>query len=62
MLAVCSEKRLAAFPDVPTVQEKLGFPFNVSTWNMIFAPAGTPRPIVDKLNATINEAIEEVRS
>jgi len=58
VLAVCSEKRLAAFPDVPTVQEKLGFPFNVSTWNMIFAPAGTPRPIVDKLNATINEAIK----
>ena len=47
----------APLPDVPTVQEKLGFPFNVSTWNMIFAPAGTPRPIVDKLNATINEAI-----
>ena len=58
MLAVCAEKRLTSLPDVPTVQEKLGFPFNVSTWNMIFAPAGTPRPIVDKLNAAINEAIK----
>ncbi len=57
VLAVCAEKRLPSLPDVPTVQEKLGFPFNVSTWNMIFAPAGTPKPIVDKLNATINEAI-----
>jgi tripartite-type tricarboxylate transporter receptor subunit TctC len=57
VLAVCAEKRLPSLPDVPTVQEKLGFPFNVSTWNMIFAPAGTPRPIVDKLNAAINEAI-----
>jgi tripartite-type tricarboxylate transporter receptor subunit TctC len=58
VLAVCAEKRLPSLPDVPTVQEKLGFPFNVSTWNMIFAPAGTPKPIVDKLNATINEAIK----
>jgi len=57
VLAVCAEKRLPSFPNVPTVQEKLGFPFNVSTWNMIFAPAGTPRPIVDRLNATVNEVI-----
>ena len=57
VLAVCADKRLPSLPDVPTVQEKLGFPFNVSTWNMIFAPAGTPRLIVDKLNATVNEAI-----
>ena len=34
VLAVCAEKRLPALPDVPTVQEKLGFPFNVSTWNI----------------------------
>jgi tripartite-type tricarboxylate transporter receptor subunit TctC len=58
VLAVCAEKRLPSLPNVPTVQERLGFPFNVSTWNMVFAPAGTPRPIVDKLNATINEAIK----
>jgi tripartite-type tricarboxylate transporter receptor subunit TctC len=57
VLAVCAEKRLPSLPDVPTVQEKLGFPFNVSTWNIIFAPAGTPKPIVDKLNAAINQAI-----
>ncbi|MBI2737122.1 MAG: tripartite tricarboxylate transporter substrate binding protein [Rhodospirillales bacterium] len=58
VLAVCAEKRLSSLPSVPTVEEKLGFPFNVSTWNMIFAPAGTPRPIVDRLNAIINEAIQ----
>lgn len=58
VLAVCAEKRLPSMPNVPTVEEKLGFPFNVSTWNMIFAPAGTPRPIVDRLNAIINEAIK----
>jgi tripartite-type tricarboxylate transporter receptor subunit TctC len=57
VLAVCADKRLPSLPDVPTVQEKLGFPFNVSTWNTVFAPAGTPRPIVDRLNATINETI-----
>lgn len=57
VLAVCAEKRLPSLPNAPTVQEALGFPFNVSTWNTVFAPAKTPRPIIDKLNATINEAI-----
>lgn len=57
VLAVCAEKRLPSLPSAPTVQEALGFPFNVSTWNTVFAPARTPRPIIDKLNATINEAI-----
>ena len=44
-------------PGVPTVKEKAGFPIEVVTWNLVFAPAGTPRPIVDRLNAAINQAI-----
>lgn len=58
LLGIGTETRLAALPDVPTVQEKAGFPFTVITWNLIFAPAGTPKPVVDKLNAAINKALK----
>ena len=42
ILAVCTDQRMAALPDVPTVKEKTGFPLEVVTWYLIFAPAGTP--------------------
>lgn len=58
ILAVCDTKRAASMPDVPTVQERTGIPIEVVTWNLIFAPAGTPRPIVDRLNAAINRAVK----
>ena len=58
ILAVCTNERVAAMPDVPTVKEKTGFALDVSTWYLIFAPPGTPPPIVDKLNAAINQAIK----
>ena len=58
ILAVCDTKRAASMPDVPTVQERTGIAIEVVTWNLIFAPAGTPRPIVDRLNAAINQAIK----
>ena len=58
LLAVATPQRVAAMPDVPTVQEKAGFPFEVVTWNTVFAPGGTPRPIVDKLNAAVNKALQ----
>ncbi len=52
-LAVTSEKRVPALPDVPTMVES-GLPgFVVTPWWGIFAPAGTPKPIVDKLNHDI---------
>jgi tripartite-type tricarboxylate transporter receptor subunit TctC len=52
-LAVTSEKRVAALPDVPTMVES-GLPgFVVTPWWGIFAPARTPKPIVDKLNHDI---------
>ena len=48
-IAVTSAKRSAAAPDVPTVAES-GVPgYQYSTWYGLFAPAGTPRPIVDRL-------------
>ena len=52
-LAVTSERRVAALPDVPTMVES-GLPgFVVTPWWGVFAPAGTPRPVVDRLNRDI---------
>lgn len=56
-LAVTSAKRSAAAPDIPTVAES-GVPgFEASSWNGVIVPAGTPRQIVDKLNAEILRAL-----
>jgi tripartite-type tricarboxylate transporter receptor subunit TctC len=52
-LAVTTPKRLSASPDIPTVAES-GMPgFEAVSWGGVLAPAATPRPIVDKLNAEI---------
>ena len=52
-LAVTSAKRLESLPNVPTVAES-GVPgFEVVSWQGIFVPAGTPRPIIDKLHKDI---------
>ncbi len=56
-LAVSGPKRSPSFPDLPTIAEA-GVPgYEASTWSGVIAPAGVPRPIVDKLNAAINTAI-----
>ncbi|AMN40990.1 Bug family tripartite tricarboxylate transporter substrate binding protein [Rhodoplanes sp. Z2-YC6860] len=53
-LAVTSARRSEALPDVPTVAEQ-GLPnFVATTWYGVLVPAGTPRPIVNTLNAAIN--------
>ena len=58
MLAVLSEERSPAFPDVPTMKE-LGHPdLVVDTWYGVFAPAGTPPDIVTRLNAEVNELLK----
>jgi len=51
-LAVSSDKRLAGAPGLPTIGETLKG-FSVSGWQGLFAPAGTPRPIVDKIAAEV---------
>ena len=59
MLAVMSTERAPVFPDVPTVNETgLTLP-SVETWYAVFAPAGTPAPIVAKLNTDINAVLRE---
>jgi len=57
-LAVGSDHRSAAFPNLPTIAES-GVPgYDAGTWTGVIAPARLPRPIVDKLNAAINQAIQ----
>jgi tripartite-type tricarboxylate transporter receptor subunit TctC len=56
-LAVSGDHRSGAFPDLPTVAEA-GVPgYSAPTWAGVIAPAGVPRPIVDRLNAAINRAL-----
>jgi tripartite-type tricarboxylate transporter receptor subunit TctC len=58
-LAVSSDKRSPQLPEVPTVADS-GFPgFNVITWNGLVAPAGTPKPIIDRLAAEIARATKD---
>lgn len=57
-LGVTSRKRLAALPDVPSISETPGFEsYEVSLWSGVLAPAGTPRPIIDRLNADIKSVM-----
>lgn len=51
-LAQTTERRSAAAPDVPTVAEFVPG-FEATTWFALFAPDGTPRPVVDRLNAEL---------
>jgi tripartite-type tricarboxylate transporter receptor subunit TctC len=54
-LAVLSNERQPLMPNVPTFKE-LGYPSIVGeTWYAVFTPAGTPKPIVDKLNAALRK-------
>ena len=56
-IGVGSPRRSAGFPDVPTIAEA-GVPgYEATTWSGVIAPAGLPRPIVDRLNAAVNAAI-----
>jgi tripartite-type tricarboxylate transporter receptor subunit TctC len=52
-------KRLGAMQDLPTLDEQGLKGYECYTWNAILAPAGTPKPIVDKLNAAANKALAD---
>ncbi len=56
-LAVSSNQRSAALPDVPTVQQAGVAGYNVASWNALAAPAGTPADVIDKLNRAAREAV-----
>ena len=57
LLAVGSPKRSPQFPDVPTLDEVGLKDFDADTWFGFYAPAGTPQPVVAKLNAEINKVL-----
>src|SRR5678816_3628224 len=57
-LAISTPKRLPQLPDVPTFEEEGIRGFDVTNWYGVMAPAGTPREIVQKLNADINKAMQ----
>jgi tripartite-type tricarboxylate transporter receptor subunit TctC len=56
-LAVSSDRRSPALPEVPTVQQAGIAGYNVASWNAIAAPAGTPPEVVDRLNLAVREAV-----
>ena len=57
-LAVSGEKRSLAFPDLPTVAEAGVQGYSAPTWSSLVGPAGMQQPIVDRLNAALNKAIQ----
>ena len=62
-LGVTSKKRLTAAPDVPTIAEG-GLPgYEVAQWFGVFVPAGTPKPLIAKLNRELTTilALQEVK-
>ena len=58
-LATTAGQRNAALPDVPTVQQAGLKGYDVSSWNAIAAPAGTPQPVIDALQRAIASAVAD---
>jgi tripartite-type tricarboxylate transporter receptor subunit TctC len=59
--AIIGRKRFAGLPDLPTLGE-LGYKkLDIDFWHMLLAPAGTPRPIVDKLNTALRAALADAK-
>jgi tripartite-type tricarboxylate transporter receptor subunit TctC len=57
-LAVSSNQRLPTLPDVPSAKEA-GVDYQMSIWAGIFAPKGTPKPVVDRLAAALTKALDD---
>lgn len=58
-LAVSTAQRVESFPELPTIAESGVAGFDVSAWDGLWAPARTPRPIIDKLNAAVRRALAD---
>jgi len=59
-LAVTGRDRFPALPDVPTAMEAAGLSnYDVTTWYGLFGPRGMPRPVIAKLNKTLNDILQE---
>ena len=59
VLGVSTKDRAPAAPDLPTLQEAGVTGYDASAWQMIVAPAKTPKEIVDRLNAELNAIVRE---
>ena len=59
-LGVTGSKRSPLMPNVPTIAKAGLSGYAFETWFMVFAPAATPQPVLDKLNATLNTALQSV--
>ena len=59
LLAVSTTKRLAQYPDVPTVDESGLKNFFFNSWFAMVVPAGTPKNIVERLNAEMRKALAD---
>jgi tripartite-type tricarboxylate transporter receptor subunit TctC len=57
--AVTSKTRVPSLPDVPTLAESGLKNFEVSVWHGLYAPKGTPKPIVDKVSAALRVALKD---
>src|SRR5690606_6200884 len=58
-LAVTTADRSSVFPDLPTMQQSGVANFDLGTWFGVFTTGGTPKPIVDKLNAAYVKALQD---
>ena len=56
-LAMATEKRTSLFPDLATITEQSGIPFDATGWYGVLAPSGTPKPVVAKLHAAVVKAL-----
>lgn len=59
VLATTGEQRSESLPEAPTVQEASGARYAVASWNALAAPAGTPAPVIERLNGVLRQALAD---
>jgi tripartite-type tricarboxylate transporter receptor subunit TctC len=58
IIAAAEKRRIPELPDIPTIDETVPGVINIG-WSGIMAPAGTPKPIIDKLSLVANDALKQ---
>ena len=59
LYGVTTKKRVKVLPNAPTLNEQGLKDFEVVVWHGIYAPKGTPRPIVDRMNGAVRAALKD---
>src|SRR3989475_136158 len=59
VFGVTSKKRVPSLPNIPTLDEQGIKDFEVVVWHGLYVPKGTPKPVVDRLNAALQDAIKD---